>query len=155
MIQLSQHFDTDMFSTTQHTDLLAENRAEALQPEVLANLRNLASLCEEVLTNVFPNGIDVHDAYRCQALNTAVQGAPTSQHCVGQAVDMMPIGYENDLPMALFLLGVWGMHNQPKPKFGQVLIEAGCIHISLPRGHDDGEVAYWHPGAKQVWRPGV
>ena len=155
MVQLTAHFDTDMFSATQHTSLLAQNRAEALQPLVLSNLKKLAELSEEVLANVFPNGINVHDAYRCQALNTAVQGAATSQHCVGQAVDMMPIGYENDLPMALFLLAVWGMHNQPSPKFGQLLIENGCIHYSLPRGHADGEVAFWQPGNKQIWRPGA
>lgn len=155
MKQLSQHFDSDMLSVTQHTDLLAQNRVEALQEPVVSRLTILAGLLEALLAEVLPNGFDVHDAYRGRTLNAAVNGVPTSQHCVGEAADIMPKGFENDLPLAMFKIAVWGLADPKKPRFGQLLIEAGCIHISLPRGHNDGNVAYWQPGNRIDWRPGV
>lgn len=153
MKQLSVHFNSNMLSRTDHAAFAVQNAAEALVEPVLTNLTTLASLLEEVL-GVFPGGINVHDAYRGQALNAAVRGAVTSQHCVGQAADFMPNGFENDLPLAIFKLAIWGLADPKKPKFGQLLIENGCIHISTPRQHQDGEVSRWSPGSKTVWRPG-
>lgn len=153
MKQLSQNFNSDMLSRTDHSSLARQNASEAMFEPAVSNLGRLAALLEEVLL-VFPNGIDIHDAFRCQALNTAVGGVATSQHCIGEAADIMPRGFENDLPRAMFNLASWGLSEPMRPKFGQLLIENGCIHISLPRQHRDGEVAYWSPANKIVWRQG-
>lgn len=40
-------------------------------------------------------------------------------------------------------------------KFRQLLIEGGCLHISLPNDGLNGEVAYWNAGTKKIIRAGA
>ena len=56
-------------------------------PSVIANLR---TLCEEVLEPVrvhFDRPVIVSSGYRSPALNVAIGGSRTSQHCLGEAAD--------------------------------------------------------------------
>ena len=130
------------------------NRALAQAGPVLAQLSLLdQTLLEPMIAELFPAGLEIHNGFRYPGLNVAVGGSPTSQHTVGQAADFIPVGYADDLPRALFMIAAWGLKDPKKPRFGQLLIENGCLHISLPRGHNDGEVATWHAGNKTTWRP--
>ena len=41
-------------------------------------------------------------------------------------------------------------------RFHQLLIEHGCLHVSLPHENDvEGEVAFWQAGMKRIIRVGV
>jgi hypothetical protein len=162
MSKFGPHLTLDQLTVTQHTEpdpkfgkpMNEVNKTLAQGAQVLDNLSRLDQLIlEPMIEALFPAGLQVHDAFRYPALNAAVGGSPTSQHQVGQAADFIPVGYAEDLPRALFMIAAWGLKDPKAPKFGQLLIENGCLHISLPRGHNDGEVATWAHGVKHSWRP--
>jgi hypothetical protein len=56
-------------------------------PEVLANMRHVAELFEQIRAN-FGKPIGISSFYRSPALNKAVGGAKTSQHVRGEAIDI-------------------------------------------------------------------
>ena len=56
-------------------------------PEVLANMKHVAELFEQIRAN-FGKPIGISSFYRSPALNKAVGGAKTSQHVKGEAIDI-------------------------------------------------------------------
>jgi uncharacterized protein YcbK (DUF882 family) len=56
-------------------------------PEVLANMKHVAELFEQIRAN-FGKPIGISSFYRSPALNKAVGGAKTSQHVRGEAIDI-------------------------------------------------------------------
>jgi len=63
-----------------------------LPPELLPNAIYLATHCFEAVRSLLGVPLNVSSGYRCSALNVAVRGVSTSQHCQGQAVDFIPAG---------------------------------------------------------------
>lgn len=55
---------------------------------VIDNLTKLVDNVLDPLRTWFGKPINVTSGYRCVALNKAVGGAKTSQHCLGQAADI-------------------------------------------------------------------
>lgn len=87
MTKLSKHFSLAEMTVT--TTGLA-NQAPAA---VIAKLRKV---CENVLEPVrehFGMAVIVHSGYRSPAVNTAVGGSSTSQHCKGEAADFHVEGF--------------------------------------------------------------
>ncbi len=78
--------------------------------------------------------IRITSGYRSPAVNQAVFGSKTSQHCRGEALDMIPMDAEIK---AVYL---WIIDNL---KFGQAILETvgdnGWIHLSLPRINADNQ----------------
>lgn len=56
--------------------------------EHLANLKELAINIFEPLRKHFDTPIYVSSGYRSQGLNAKIKGSKTSQHCLGQALDL-------------------------------------------------------------------
>jgi len=62
--------------------------------ETLQRMKLVAEMCFEPLRKWYGKPIRINSFYRCAALNKAVGGAvnaegkPTSQHCLGEAIDM-------------------------------------------------------------------
>lgn len=54
----------------------------------LANLRVLAEKVFEPIREHFATPIYISSGYRSEALNKAIGGSKTSQHCKGQAIDL-------------------------------------------------------------------
>lgn len=92
-MKLTEHFTLSEFvrsetATNRHID-------NTPTPEVVDNLR---ALCRNVLEPArvsFGAPIYITSGYRCQALNKAVGGKPTSQHLRGEAADLHVRGVEN------------------------------------------------------------
>lgn len=57
-------------------------------PEQLANMKLVAEKCFEPLRKWYKKPIKVNSFFRCDALNKAVKGSPTSQHVKGMAIDL-------------------------------------------------------------------
>lgn len=57
-------------------------------PEHLENLKQVAAQMFEPLRNHFNVPIGVNSGYRSAALNKAVGGSSSSQHCKGEALDL-------------------------------------------------------------------
>jgi hypothetical protein len=86
--KLSKHFSLEELTVT--TTGLAN------QPSSDALITKLRAVCEHILEPVrdhFGKAIVVHSGYRSPAVNTAVKGASSSQHCKGEAVDFHVPGF--------------------------------------------------------------
>lgn len=97
-------------------------------------LENLKKLCNEVLQpirNKWGDSIFVNSGYRNPILNRLVGGSTTSQHILGQAVDIT-VGSKSS-NKKLFDLIV-GMIERKEITVGQLISEKdySWIHISLP-----------------------
>ena len=61
-------------------------------------IQNLKSLCENVLQPVrehFGKPVSINSGFRSKALNTAIGGSTTSDHCKGMAADIEIAGIDN------------------------------------------------------------
>lgn len=104
--------------------------------KVIAELTKLAKTVLQPIREAYGKPIIVSSGYRCPALNTAVKGAKTSQHMLGQAAD---IKTKSDNPKdnkELFDIAVKLM-KEGKIVTGQIIDEYNYdwVHISTPGGH--------------------
>jgi len=84
--------------------------------EQLANMKLVAENCFEPLRENFGVPIRVNSFFRSKALNKAIRGVSTSEHCTGNAIDISSTtkGLTNKE------IGEWIMNNLP---FNQLIYE--------------------------------
>jgi len=89
---------------TQHLNLAEVTRSETAKrkgisnmptPEHLENFKNLGINIFEPIRRYFGSPIHISSGYRSKALNTAIGGSLTSQHCSGEAIDIDMDGSTN------------------------------------------------------------
>ena len=82
---------------SEHLDLAEVTRSETAKrkgisneptPEHLENFKKLAQNIFEPIRKHFGVPIHISSGYRSKALNTAIGGSLTSQHCSGEAIDI-------------------------------------------------------------------
>ena len=85
-MNISQHitFEEATLSPTA-LRLGIDNQPNNLQ---LANMERVAEMCFEPLRVWYNKPIKVNSFFRCDALNKAVKGSKSSQHCTGEAIDL-------------------------------------------------------------------
>ncbi len=147
MAKLSPNFSFEELTTTSHSDLLEANREEAkahiedgklLANYVLQPIRDLVGI--PMITN---------SGFRGPTLNARVGGSSRSQHMKFQAWDGNFKGFESNDGRLIMIGYIMALSDSGLVKFGQCLIERGCIHLSLTRGNGrDGEVAYYDVATK-------
>jgi len=134
--RLSKSFTFEELTSTSRADLLEANRAEAR-----GHLKALRAVATDLLQPIRDHfgPLVVSSGYRGKALNAAVGGSATSQHCAGEAADFNVVGKTDEagqLEVMRWVVKESGI------RFRQLLLERGCIHISLPHmDAQDGEVA--------------
>jgi hypothetical protein len=96
-------------------------------------IEKLKVLAENVLEPIYKNfgSVIINSGYRGPELNLAVGGSSTSQHCLGEAVDIEVPGINN------YDLAVWIKNNI---KYDQLILEfannlkndpnSGWVHVS-------------------------
>ncbi|MCZ7566916.1 MAG: D-Ala-D-Ala carboxypeptidase family metallohydrolase [Burkholderiales bacterium] len=108
-------------------------------PEIVPNLRLLACGLDEV-RQLLGHRLRVSSGYRCPALNAAVGGARTSQHCEGLAADFECPAFGTPLEIVAAL-------RRSSIAFDQCILEFGrWVHVSFSRAprrrvltiYDDG-----------------
>jgi hypothetical protein len=91
---------------TQHLSLAEVTRSETAKrkgisnmptPEHLENFKNLGINIFEPIRRYFDKPIHISSGYRSKALNTAIGGSLTSQHCTGEAIDIDMDGNSNGI----------------------------------------------------------
>lgn len=87
-IELSEHFKLSEFLVTDHKELEEENYNKAL--EIKDKLLKLAEFAESV-RSVLGCPMVITSGFRCEKLNKAVGGSPTSVHQYGEAIDFIPM----------------------------------------------------------------
>jgi hypothetical protein len=74
------------------------NKLHIVNVPTSEHIENMRYCCENILEPVrafFNKPVKINSSYRCPALNKAVGGALTSQHCNGQAIDFEILGVSN------------------------------------------------------------
>ena len=135
-MQLSKHFTLEEMEKSQTaTRKNIKNKAGS------GEIKNLGDLCYEVLEPVrakFDKPVTITSGYRSPELSEAIGSKSTSQHCLGEAVDMEVIGVSN-LQVALWI--------QNNVDFDQLILEfytgetnSGWIHVSYKEGSNRKQV---------------
>lgn len=89
-MQLSPHFELSEFVVSQEAARRGINNAPS--PEIIANLKCLAAMLEEV-RSLLGVPLMISSGYRCPALNIAIGGAANSAHMFGMAADFTAVGH--------------------------------------------------------------
>lgn len=142
-MNLSPNFTLMELTKTEVRPLLDKNRQMAQDPVIQANLKKLATELLEPIRAVFGVPIQINSGYRCPELNAAVGGSANSQHLRGEAADLVIRGYETEAQELEAVKKI--LKAKPDLQFGQMLVEFGCIHVSLGSKR---EVAYYHVPTK-------
>lgn len=137
MTQLSRHFTLEELT---HSDT-ADRRhiPNAPLPVHLANMTDyLAPGLEQIREICGNRPMNIHDAYRCPAVNAIVGGTPTSAHPMGFAADF-------DIPgeaPAVTAKRIAQAMKDGKLRIDQLILESGrgTVHVSFdPRGAPRGQ----------------
>jgi len=98
MTNLSDHLTLEDFvkSNTATRDGIDNSLPDELLETAKYTAQNLFEPIRELLGGV---PLPVDSGYRCEALNTAVRGVPTSEHVLARALDMVP---SNMTPLEAF-----------------------------------------------------
>lgn len=97
--------------------------------DVISNLQALVvNILQPTRNSLGP--ITINSGYRSSAVNVAVGGSPTSDHCLGMAADIEIAGYDNKM-LAKFI--------EQNFRFTQVILEfyedgqpsSGWVHVSF------------------------
>ena len=135
-MQLSKHFTLEEMEKSQTaTRKGIKNKAGS------GEIKNLGDLCYEVLEPVrvkFDKPVTITSGYRSPELSEAIGSKATSQHCLGEAVDLEVIGVSN-LKVALWI--------ENNVDFDQLILEfytgeanSGWIHVSYKDGSNRKQV---------------
>jgi phage tail protein X len=138
-MQLSEHFT---LADLCYSDTAYRRKINNVPQD--SEIAKLRILCEQVLEPIwshFNKRVIVNSGYRGRALNAAVGGATTSQHCYGEAADIEIAGVSN------YDLAVWVRDNI---QFDQLILEyannlsvdpnSGWVHVSYREGRLRGSV---------------
>jgi uncharacterized protein YcbK (DUF882 family) len=126
-MKLSENFTFEELSTTQVAELLETNVKEAEQ--FIEPLTRVAVELLEPVRELFQKPMKVNSGFRGKTLNERVGGSNKSQHCLGEAADFTIQGYKTDEELLKAAKKIY--QELPNLKFGQLLVERGCLHISL------------------------
>jgi zinc D-Ala-D-Ala carboxypeptidase len=146
---LSPHFNLSEFLVSQ----TAARQGIPNQPSALhiANLEHLANdVLEPVRALLGNNGMFISSGYRSPQLNTAVGGAPNSDHMQGQAADFTCPGFGS-------VLKIWELLRTQDLPFHQLIREfdqndTGWVHISWrPPEMRQHQVMTIDPAGTHVW----
>lgn len=92
-MKLSEHLD--LSEVTRSDSAKRKGISNMPTPEHLENFKKLAENIFEPIRKHFGVPIMISSGYRSKALNTAIGGSLTSQHCTGEAIDIDMDGTSN------------------------------------------------------------
>jgi hypothetical protein len=146
---ISSHFTYyELTNTKDHPDLLVENREWFSTEPYLSRLQHA---CEYLLENTrddVDRPIIVTSGGRCQKLNKAVGGVPTSQHLFSRHLDGAFDFYVPGMNIADVAETIWfgGLNFYQM----RVYTKWNFIHLGMPRPQNNMQV-WWDTPDKPVW----
>lgn len=123
--------------------------------EVVANLKNLAVNVLQPIRDSYGKGVKINSGYRSPAVNKAIGGSTTSDHCKGMAADIEIPGVPNHD------LAEWIKSNL---KYTQLILEfytkgipdSGWVHVSYdPTNLKCQQLTAVKENGKTVYLPGL
>jgi zinc D-Ala-D-Ala carboxypeptidase len=129
MGDLTKNFSFHEFTKTNHVEFIEANAEAAEHPAIIRNTRELCKTLLQPIRDHFGAAISINSGYRMPALNDAVGGSITSQHVDGEAADIRISGVS--------LKEIYDHVRSGKYMYGQLILEPGWIHISIPRPYQE------------------
>lgn len=127
-MNLSDHFTLEELTASQTASRF--NIDNTPSPDIVAELTRLADFLESVRTLLGGVPITVSSGYRSVELNARIGGASNSQHCKGQAADLLVPSYGTPLQVCQAIQG-------SDLRFDQLIQEGTWTHVSIaPAGQD-------------------
>ena len=127
---ITENFSLSEFEKSETAERLGiDNR---IPNEAQLNLRTLCAKVLQPLRDLYGKPLTISSGYRCEELNRAVGGVPTSQHRLGEAADVTcdaECGMRNAELLRLWRLLI---SDDSKIEFDQAILyrKKGFIHIS-------------------------
>lgn len=87
---ISKNFDYNEFEKTDVPGMQVRNTITST--EVRDSIKALVDEVLQPLRDAWGEPLAINSGYRCQEVNKAVGGVPTSQHTKGEAADVCPFG---------------------------------------------------------------
>lgn len=139
-MKLSEHLD---LSEVTRSDSAKRNGISNIPtPEHLENFKKLAQHVFEPIRNHFGVPINISSGYRSKALNKAIGGSSTSDHCYGRAIDIDMDGSSSEVSNNDIFH--WIKDNL---EFKQLIAEfpdangkLGWVHVAYGDGLNKGEI---------------
>ena len=120
-------------------------------PEALVNIRTVLAPGAQRVRNVLGAAVNISSGYRSPAVNRAVKGSATSQHCQGLAMDFTCPAFGPAKFVAKYLAD-----RSPEIRFDQLIYEGAWVHVSFTPGTRRGEILTAHfDKPKTYYTPGV
>lgn len=152
---------------SEHLDLAEVTRSETAKrkgisneptPEHLENFKKLAQNIFEPIRKHFGVPIHISSGYRSKALNTAIGGSLTSQHCSGEAIDIDMDGSSNGVTNKMVFEFIKANLN-----FDQLIWEFGTkdkpdwVHVSFETSGKQRKqiLTAFKSGGKTAYKPYV
>ena len=120
VFKLSPHFTKEQFEYSS-----IGNKLKIVNIMNQEQISNAVLLSNSILEPIYHKmQFKISSGFRCVELNKAIGGVITSQHCKGQACDMLP---PNNMTLNSFINNIINM----KLPFDQIISELGWCHISF------------------------
>lgn len=129
-MKLSEHLD--LAEVTRSDSAKRKGISNMPTPEHIENFKKLAQNIFEPIRKHFGVPIMISSGYRSKALNTAIGGSLTSQHCTGEAIDIDMDGTANGVTNKMVFDYIKSNLN-----FDQLIFEFGTkdapdwVHVSF------------------------
>jgi hypothetical protein len=109
---------------------------------IVATLTNVLIPAMQQIRDLIGHPVIVKSGYRCPQLNSAIRGAPSSDHLTGHAADFVAPGFGDPLAICRLLLA-----ERESLKWDQLIFEVGWVHISFNvRRRNQVLTAHFEPG---------
>lgn len=128
-MKLSEHFNLSEFTKSDYA--IRNNIGNTPSEDIVGKLKELCLKVLEPVRHLLGKPVKVNSGYRGSALNKAIGGSESSQHCKGEAADIEILGQDNRE------LAIWIKNNCD---FDQLILEfydpkekdpnSGWVHVS-------------------------
>lgn len=146
---ISKNFDYKEFEKTDKTELQVKNTIASV--EVRDSVKALVESVIQPLRDEWGKPLAINSGYRCDELNKAVNGEPTSQHRKGEAADVCPFGRNGhgDIEVVKDLAR---LARDLKLPFDQMILYPSFVHFSHKlKGEQRGQILYARKKWKKEW----
>lgn len=137
---VSKNFDYKEFEKTDVPGMQVRNTIASV--EVRDNIKALVDKVIQPLRDAWGKPLTINSGYRCQEVNKAVGGVPTSQHTKGEAADVCPFGRNDHGDIEVVRKLAITARDLGLP-FDQMILYPSFLHLSHKRnGTQRGQILY-------------
>lgn len=137
---VSKNFNYSEFEVTDQEGLEIKNKITSF--EVRDSVKALVETVIQPLRDTWDKPLAINSGYRCEEVNRAVKGEPTSQHRKGEAADVCPFGRNGHGDIEVIRRLAVTARDLGLP-FDQMILYPSFVHFSHKlHGEQRGQILY-------------